>query len=127
MNKGILYTSYFAKINKGKGIKLSVARYNPKWLKKGDIEGTLINLAPSKELLNKYKYENLSWDKYTEYYLDQINTYDRNVQADLHTLTTLLNQGHDVTVYCYEKSNDNCHRHILGEKFRSMGFDVEEI
>ncbi len=28
-NKGTLYISYFAKINKGKGVKLSIARYNP--------------------------------------------------------------------------------------------------
>ena len=125
--KGTLYTSYFAKIKQGKGIKLSIARYNPKWLKEGDISGTLINLAPNKELLNKYKYKGLTWEEYTKEYYKQLNTYDRNVQADLYALETLLSNGQDVTIYCYEKSNDNCHRHLLGKLFKDKGFEVKEI
>lgn len=125
--KGTLYTSYFAKIKQGKGIKLSIARYNPKWLKESDISGTLINLAPNKELLNKYKYKGLTWEEYTKEYYKQLNTYDMDVQADLYALETLLNNGGDVTVYCYEKSSDTCHRHLLGKLFKDKGFEVKEI
>lgn len=125
--KGTLYTSYFSKIKQGKGIKLSVARYNPKWLKEGDIEGTLINLAPNKALLNKYKYKGLTWDEYTQEYYKQLSTYNRDIQADLYALETLLNVGEDVTIYCYEKSTDNCHRHLLAKLFKDKGFQVEEI
>ena len=125
--KGTLYTSYFSKIKQGKGIKLSVARYNPKWLKEGDIEGTLINLAPSKALLNKYKYKGLTWDEYTQEYYKQLSNYNRDIQADLYALETLLNTGEDVTIYCYEKSADNCHRHLLAKLFKDKGFEVEEI
>ena len=125
--KGTLYTSYFSKIKQGKGIKLSVARYNPKWLKEGDIEGTLINLAPNKVLLNKYKYKGLTWDEYTQEYYKQMSNYNRDVQADLYALENLLNTGEDVTIYCYEKSTDNCHRHLLAKLFKDKGFEVEEI
>lgn len=125
--KGTLYTSYFSKIKQGKGIKLSVARYNPKWLKEGDIEGTLINLAPNKVLLNKYKYKGLTWDEYTQEYYKQLLNYNRDVQADLYALENLLNTGEDVTIYCYEKSTDNCHRHLLAKLFKDKGFEVEEI
>lgn len=125
--KGTLYTSYFSKIKQGKGIKLSVARYNPKWLKEGDIEGTLINLAPNKVLLNKYKYKGLTWDEYTQEYYKQLSNYNRDVQADLYALENLLNTGEDVTIYCYEKSTDNCHRHLLAKLFKDKGFEVEEI
>lgn len=125
--KGTLYTSYFSKIKQGKGIKLSVARYNPKWLKEGDIEGTLINLAPNKALLNKYKYKGLTWDEYTQEYYKQLSTCNRDIQADLYALETLLNVGEDVTIYCYEKSTDNCHRHLLAKLFKDKGFQVEEI
>lgn len=125
--KGTLYTSYFSKIKQGKGIKLSVARYNPKWLKEGDIEGTLINLAPNKVLLNKYKYKGLTWDEYTQEYYKQLSNYNSDVQADLYALETLLNTGEDVTIYCYEKSTDNCHRHLLAKLFKDKGFEVEEI
>ena len=125
--KGTLYTSYFSKTKQGKGIKLSVARYNPKWLKEGDIEGTLINLAPNKVLLNKYKYKGLTWDEYTQEYYKQLSNYNRDVQADLYALENLLNTGEDVTIYCYEKSTDNCHRHLLAKLFKDKGFEVEEI
>lgn len=127
MKIGTLYTSYFAKLKKGVGIKISIARYNPKWLKNDDIKGTLVNLAPNRELLNDYKYKGISWNEYTKRYKKQIETFDRDIQGDLYTLKTLLNNGEDVTIYCYEKSSDNCHRHILGDIFKEMGYEVKEI
>lgn len=127
MRKGVLYTSYFSKLKQGKGIKLSIARFNPRWLKEGDIEGTLVNLAPSIELLNDYKYKNLSWEDYTQRYYKQLTDYDRDIDADFYALKTLLNRGEDVTIYCYEKSSDNCHRHLLAKLFEDIGFEVKEI
>jgi uncharacterized protein YeaO (DUF488 family) len=124
---GTLYTSYFAKLKKGIGVKISVARYNPKWLNGNDIRGTLISLAPNRELLNDYKYKDISWNEYTERYIRQIKEFDRDVQGDIYALKTLLNDGEDVTIYCYEKPSDNCHRHILGDIFKEMGYDVKEI
>jgi uncharacterized protein YeaO (DUF488 family) len=124
---GTLYTSYFAKLKKGIGVKISIARYNPKWLKNDDIKGTLISLAPSRELLNDYKYKGISWDEYTERYEKQIREFDRDVLAELSFLVNLLDEGQDVTIYCYEKPSDNCHRHILGDIFKEMGYEVKEI
>ena len=68
MKKGKLYTSYFAKLKYGKGLKISIARYNPKWLSNKYIDKWFQELAPNRYLLNKYKYENLSWKEYEELY-----------------------------------------------------------
>lgn len=123
MKKGKLYTSCFAKLNKGIGLKISIARYNPKWLKEEYINDWFNNLAPSKELLNEYKYKGLSWETYTKRYMNELD-----MESDqFKTLLNLLNIGKDVTVYCYEKSTDNCHRHILASIIKEMGYEIEEI
>lgn len=122
--KGTLYTSYFAKLNKGIGIKISIARYNPKWLKPTDLDYWFKDLAPEKQLLNDYKYKGLSWEKYVLRYNSQINI-KKPLQYFL--LKRLLDNGKDVTIYCHEGSNDNCHRHLLSNMFSELGYNVEEI
>lgn len=125
MKKGKLYTSYFAKIKNGIGIKISIARYNPKWLKDNDISFWFKDLAPNEKLLKDYKYNGLSWDDYEKRYRNQIET-DKMPQ-DLIQLISILDNGQNVTVYCYEKPTDNCHRRILGDIIESMGYEAEEI
>lgn len=124
--KGKLYTSYFAKLNKGIGIKISIARFNPKWLKPTDLDYWYKTLAPKIQLLNDYKYKGISWDEYTQRYMNYL-AFDEESKAELNKLKQLLNSGQDVTVYCYEKPSDNCHRHLVGSIFRDLGYEVEEI
>ena len=121
MRNGKLYTSYFAKLKKEVGFKISIARFNPSWLKEGYIDCWFKDLAPSKELLNDYKYKGIDWIEYTERYKNEV------LVDNLNKLLILLDSGQDVTVYCYEKSTDNCHRHILGNIIKNLGYEVEEI
>ena len=125
--KGILYTSYFAKLNKGIGTKASVTQYDPKWLdfKKYNIKRSL-GLAPSKELLYDYKYNNLSWSEYRQRYIRE-GLNNKYFQTDIKMIKYLLDKGENVTIYCYEKSTDNCHRHIIAEIFREHGYKSKEI
>ena len=128
--KGTLYTSYFAKIKQGKGHKISVARFNPKWLNQRDIDEWFRDLAPSVELLNDYKNNKIDWKQYTERYNKYLTEgYFTNPRINkmVCTIESLLNNGKDVTIYCYEKPSDNCHRHLIGKSFRKMGFEVKEI
>ena len=126
MGKGILYTSNFSKLKDAKGLKVSIARYNPKWL---DLNKYGVawckTLAPSPRLLADYKYNNLLWESYTKIYLDELC--ESEAQNRIHKIEDLLNSGQDVTLLCYEKSTDNCHRHILGNVFRDKGYKVKEI
>lgn len=130
MNSGTLYTSYFARIKQGKGIKLSVARFNPKWLKDGDIDEWFKDLAPSVSLLNDYKNGKCNWDGYTIRYNKELRDgylSDARVNRMIETIRSMLHNGKDVTIYCYEKSSDNCHRHLIGELFTEMLYEVKEI
>lgn len=126
MNQGTLYTSYFAKFKKGIGDKISIARFNPNWLNSNELFAWCDSLAPSKELLNDYKYKGLSWEEYTERYYNEIKNSEK-AQQDISSISVHLINGHYVTLYCYEKSIDNCHRHLLAEIFKEKGFEVKEI
>ena len=121
MNKGKLYTSYFSKLKYGKGVKISVARYNPKWLNNKYIDNWFLELAPSKDLLKDYKDNRITKNDFRKRYLSEQNL------ITINRLKTLLDNGQDVTIYCYEKPSDFCHRHIIGDLFRSIGYEVEEI
>lgn len=129
--KGKLYTSYFAKIKKGKGVKISIARILPKWLNKKDIDYSLVSLAPPIDLLNDYKYKGLSWEEYTNRYISYIASglikWDTNIRKEFKLIEDILNNDKDVTIYCYEKSGSNCHRYLLADFFRRLGFEVIEI
>ena len=126
MKKGKLYTSYFAKLKYGKGLKISIARYNPKWLSNKYIDKWFQELAPNRYLLDKYKYKNLSWEEYEELYKKDLFNYNTS-RMQLDELKYLLDKGQDVTVYCYEKPSDNCHRHILANIISNLGYETEEI
>ena len=126
MNTGKLYTSYFAKFKNGIGKKISIARFNPRWIPESELSVWCHSLAPSKELLNDYKYWRLSWEEYTTRYINQINN-SKQAQMDISSICVSLNYGEDITVYCYEKSSDNCHRHLLAEIFKEKGFEVSEL
>lgn len=123
---GILYTSYFSKIKNGIGDKISIARFNPKWLNQNELFAWCSSLAPSKELLNDYKYKGISWEEYTKRYLKEIKE-SKQAQTDISSISVHLINNNDVTLYCYEKPTDNCHRFILTELFRQQGFKIKEI
>lgn len=131
--RGTLYLSYFARLKQGKGKKISIAQFNPSWLKEGDIDGCLKELSPSRDLLLDYKYGNLSWNKYTERYLKQLSNFYRykdnklQTRSDLKQLLEWLDSGEDIILYCYERNGDNCHRYILGDLIKEFGYDVKEI
>lgn len=124
--RGKLYTSYFAKLKYGKGYKISIALYNPKWITEKHIDFWFKELAPDKLLLNDYKYRGISWDEYTNRYFNSIKSKGKG-KLEIGSIKKLLDKGHDITIYCYEKPGDNCHRHLLGKMFMDMGYEVEEL
>lgn len=130
--KGRLYLSYFNKLSKGKGKKISIALYNPD-LKEGAIDDSFKQLAPSEKLFKAYKYDGLSFEEYTDIYLAQLQNMcyvndSGQLKAlegtDLYELIKLLDSGIDVTVYCYEKEYRKCHRFLLGIVVNKFGYKV---
>lgn len=125
--KGKLYTSNFSKIRKHDScIRISVARFNPNWLRKDDYDLWFEDLAPEIELLTKIKKKEIDWAEYVKIYKEQLR--QEPAQNQLYKLKFLLDEGIDVCIYCYEASdNPECHRHIISEVFSNLGYHVTEI
>jgi len=118
-----VFTSYFAKVPQIE-FPLSIARINPEWYDKPSYP----KLAPSKELLFDFKYGSRKGDTeyYTSEFLKYLETIDfKEVMQELSGI-----YGPDaldrLTLLCYEKPSDFCHRHLVANWLRQHGADISE-
>lgn len=118
-----MFTSYFAKVPQIE-YPLSIARINPEWYDNPSYP----KLAPSKELLFDFKYGDHKGDTefYTTEFLKYLETLDfKEVMQELSGI-----YGPDaldrLTLLCYEKPNDFCHRHLVATWLRQNGADISE-
>jgi len=112
-----IYTGYFAQIKKYPH-PISIARFKPKWC--NDIPEYL-GLAPSEKLLKQYKI--LLEERPNEISLAQ-NMYEVEFQCQLdqlgfykilNWLENLANRDPEITLICYERPGNFCHRHLVAE------------
>lgn len=112
----MIYTSYYANLkNIPENLTpISISLYKPK----GIFIDSIPELAPSKDILNKYKNSkqtNLDKDNYVKAYKDQIKNFD-------------FSKLNNVVLMCYEHPNDFCHRHIVSEMIDiQLNMDVKEL
>lgn len=118
-----MFTSYFAKVPQIE-YPLSIARINPEWYDRPSYP----KLAPSKELLFDFKYGSHKGDTefYTAEFLKYLETLDfKEVMQELSGI-----YGPDaldcLTLLCYEKPSDFCHRHLVANWLRQHGADISE-
>lgn len=114
----MLGTSYFGNIrNLPKEANLiSIARYTPRWF----TEYTYPLLAPTEDILLKYKDNKINTDEYAFlYYRDVLSFFN-----PMHILQH-LDFGNINILLCFEVSTDFCHRHLFRNWLNdSMGFTV---
>jgi len=112
----MIYTSYFANKKIPSSFKkVSIARITPEW---ADIDFEYKSLAPSSELLMKYKNNKINEKKYEKIYKEQLNKLDPiKIKNDLEGMVLL----------CYEAGDDFCHRHILSEWLKENNIDSTEL
>jgi hypothetical protein len=103
-----IYTSYFAKYKNGINA-VSIARGTPKWFNGKSI----IEFAPPRYMIN------YSPEDYKKEFKKVV--IEKTAKNGLNKL-----QEGDVLL-CYEKPNEFCHRHIIAEWLRGLGYDVQEI
>lgn len=124
-----IYTGYFAKVAQYPH-PISIARYKPKWL--GGIP-EYIQLAPSGKLLGWYKdairdaKNSLEIEKINDKYKVQF-TYENllpvGAEKIYNWLENLANRDPEITLLCYEKSGDFCHRYIVTEFLQQAGYEI---
>jgi uncharacterized protein YeaO (DUF488 family) len=117
----MIYTSYFAKLSQVKN-PLSISIGSPKWY----TGSKLLMLAPSWELVRDYKDGRIGIDEYTVVYKKEILS--ALPPKELYAyIESKFPEGEDITLLCYEKPSEFCHRHIVAEWFTNAGFPVTEM
>ncbi len=116
-----LYTSYFSKVRalpEGT-VPISISLWPPK----GYAGAQLRCLAPTKEILTKYKQDG-DWAAYVE-------KYEKDVLGKLRQETimqeiTRLSGGKDAAILCFERDPAQCHRSLVARWLRKAGYKIAE-
>ena len=93
------------------GKRFLVTRYWPRGISKKQLKlaDWIRDLAPSKELLQDRKNNNITWQEYELRYFKEME----NEQQCMQILADLAASG-TITLLCFEKEgNPHCHRHLL--------------
>ena len=115
----MIYTTYMGNLkNINKNFKkYSIMAYTPEWCG-GYIDGTMEELAPSKDTLIKYKNKEIDRWAYEKEYrakLDQLN------------IKKIAKRIDGCVLMCTCKVGNMCHRHILADVMRENDVKVAEL
>lgn len=123
MEQGKIYTTYFKNIDKAIGVKISIASSNPIWLSLGEFDEWLPELSPGYINVEKLKRKTIT----REEFINKFKTRLIFNKSYIENITSLLDNGTDVTLVCYETPKDFCHRHIVREHIQNLGYEGDEI
>lgn len=112
-----MYTSYFSKMKKITGDYkfYCISRVCPK----GVMAKMYGKLAPSADLLAKWKSGQITWEEYEV-------IYKKETLSKLNPHVVVKELGENAVLLCYEKSGDNCHRNVVAAWLRDAGYDIKE-
>lgn len=107
-NGSVVYTGYYAKLKDYNGYKAySISNSKPKGINIDIIK----EFIPSWDIVKGYKDGSLTVDEYTILYRSELDSLDKERLKCI--INTLLECNS--VLLCYEKSDNFCHRHILGK------------
>lgn len=139
-NKGIVYTSYFSKADKIEdAYKVAIVQWLPSFIiAERKIYNTkepkhyvhLPEFAPNEQMLMKYKEGKIPFEEliaHTEKHLDEEIEKGAKVKYLIDNFCRLLDEGENIAFVCYEKDYNNCHRKVIGDLFKKIGYNIIEF
>ena len=119
--------SIYAERGDADGLRVLVTRHYPRGVKRSHFDAWYKDLAPSAGLLKSYRGGAIQWDAFMVKYKSEIDdAWSLGIINWLH----LLSAKSDITMLCYERDGEPCHRHILREaiaNLESLDSDVSPI
>lgn len=103
--------SIYKPVEQEDGLRVLITRYYPRGVKREKYDIWVRELAPSAELLKRYKDSEIEWSDFSNMLLSELRGNMHSIEA-IHALqTTGLMQ--DITLLCYEKDGCPCHRYMV--------------
>ncbi len=92
------------------GLRVLITRFYPRGVKKTHFDVWMRDLAPSQQLLKEYKTKKKTWKQFIVSFKSELQNKEsieaiKNLQ--------IKNKSNNITLLCYEKDGDPCHRHLL--------------
>lgn len=81
-----------------------------------------LKFAPSKELLNNYKKEKITWNQYE---IEYQNQFKKNNMTDIFKSRYMKEDS--IIFLCSEATPENCHRRLLAEKLQDALSDIRIV
>ncbi len=94
------------------GIRLLTTNYWPRGVSKERAGTYLRILAPSRELLQRFKSGEIAWPEYEVRYLEEMQA--ERQQEEIERIAAIAREA-TVTVMCMCKDDNECHRRLLRE------------
>ena len=93
------------------GLRVLITRWYPRGVKREKYDIWMRELAPSAELLKKYKNSEIKWTDFSKNLLSEL----RNNADSIEAINTLHAKGslENITLLCHEKDGEPCHRHMI--------------
>lgn len=92
----------------GDGVRICIMRRPDK---NADFDIWMPTLAPSNKLLKAYHRKQMNWDEYEARYTKEVlYKNDSYIQ-----ILSEMAQKHKVTILCWEKTPEKCHRRLVAE------------
>ncbi len=79
-----------------------------------------INLAPTKELLSRYRDKKISWAEYEIEYLNLLDSRKISQKMDIEKL-------HENCLLCSEHTPEKCHRRLLAEYLKQTNTNIDIV
>ena len=92
------------------GKRVLITRHYPRFHKKLDYDEWNRKLAPSKELIKRYKDKEITWGQFRLAFLKELSS--KELKQEMDRLAKVARKR-SVTLLCYEKEGERCHRHIV--------------
>jgi len=117
--------SIYAPKERGDGFRVLITRYYPRGVKKTHFDEWIRELAPSRDLLKFYKEEKINWKHFEQEFLIQMKSSIESLEM-IQTFANTATKQH-VTLLCYEKEGDPCHRYLVETLIRKEMNEIPQL
>ena len=102
---------------KGDGTRVLVTRFWPRGVAKDKVDLYLVDLAPTKDLLQSFQAGEIQWREFSSRYKKQM----AGQRSALRLLNHLDREGRTLTLLCSCPDAARCHRSLLAELIAKAG------
>lgn len=102
--------------SKSDGLRILITRYYPRGVKRDKFDLWIRGASPTRDLLKSYRQGSIDWSEFKKQFSKQLSSEEESKTA-MNELFTLAKKK-SITLLCYEREGQNCHRQIVKAKLQ---------